>query len=500
MLKKQKINIIFPGRHHMLTKFQFDYLKNIALKGVGGRSVGKIIFPVTSANHENTRRNPIPFYLRTLAIDQFSRNLPCEIKIYPIPDVKQTDKFAEYMLSQIFYQSGVRLNPQNTILACSTPPVINLFRKFGFKNLPVELTDVKKGLYKSLRPFEVIDLLVKSGKKWRVDPRWKKYASGATQKIYSEYNLGDLIQELFKDSLLGEDADITETRNYTSYAQAMDASTRLKFEDIKPFVVQGKIVDVGCSTGYLIKLLAEEFGESDIVGIEATRKFYEFCRFQEYASPFVFFYRRNAVDQNFKANSINTFIYSSIFHEIYSYIGEKSLKKVLKNTYTQLNYSGRIIIRDVVGPEEPDRKIYLELNKKDGLKSGSIKKLSTFAKFFRFVRDFKPRKIKYKLVTKGGKELIKLRLQDAYEYISKMNYTENWESEMHEEFGFYSFSKWKGELKKTGFKIVESSKVFKNPYIIDNQYRGKAALYAIKKGNLILEDYPPTNMILVGEK
>ena len=81
-----------------------------------------------------------------------------------------------------------------------------------------------------------------------------------------------------------------------------------------------------------------------------------------------------------------------------------------------------------------------------------------------------------------------------------MNYTDNWESEMHEDFSFYSYSKWEKELKKIGFKIVKGSKPFRNRYIIENVYKGKVILYRKIKNKLTLTDYPYTNMILAGEK
>jgi len=91
------VTIIFPGRHHMLTKFQHQYLRNLIEDKIDGKKVERIIFAVTSANHDNTRRNPIPLYLRSMAITKFSQDLPCEIKIYPIPDVKPSPRFAEYI-------------------------------------------------------------------------------------------------------------------------------------------------------------------------------------------------------------------------------------------------------------------------------------------------------------------------------------------------------------------------------------------------------------------
>jgi SAM-dependent methyltransferase len=495
------INILFPGRHHMLTKFQQQYLRDLVMQGVGGKHVRKIIFAVTSANHENTRRNPVPLYLRAMAIDEFARELPCDFKIYPIPDVRATDHFAKYILNQIFYESGEHLAPENTILACSTPPVISLFTELGFQHVPVEFVeDAKEEGYKALRPYEVIDLLVQKGLNWRSGHEWREYASLATQNIYDKYSLGDLIVEVFQDALLNDDADITDTRDYNTYAFAMDNIINIKFEDIRPFVVNGKVVDVGCSTGSLVRLLSKEFNESDVIGVEATRKFYEFCRSQEYPNPNVFFYRRNITDQNFKENSINTFIYSSILHEIYSYIGEPTLHTVLKNSLAQLAPGGHVIIRDVVGPENPDKEVYMWLRDDDGVSIGDPHVLSTYAKFFRFVKDFLPRKISYREETLNEKKYIYLRLQDAYEFMSKKNYTDNWDSEMHEEFGFYSFSKWQNLLQEMGYEIAHGSRTFLNPHILEHSYQGNVALFTRHGDELVPEPYPPTNMILVGEK
>jgi len=494
------ITMLFPGRHHMLTKFQYSYLRSIIDRGINGEKVDRIIFAITSSDHANTRRNPIPLYLRVLAIEKFSRDLPCEVKIYPIPDVKQTKKFAEYILHQIEYQGGEKLTSKNTILACSTPPVINLFKKLKFDNLPVELLDAKKDKYSNLRPYEVVDLLVKAGKNWRTDLKWKEFASQATQDVYLEYNLGDSILELFKDSLINEDADLTDTRDYNSYARGMDQNIEFKFNDIKPFVIQGKIIDAGCGTGALIWHLSKYFEESDVIGIEATRKFYEYCKLQQYPNPFVYFYRRNILDQNFKKNTINTFIYSSVLHEIYSYINKEALRKVLRNTYNQLAPGGRIVIRDVVGPEKGKEKVLLELNEKDGKNLGDIKSLSTYAKFHRFVKDFIPRKIKFREKKINGKKLIETTLSDAYEFMSKMSYTDNWQSEMHEEFGFWNFSDWKKELKKIGFEIVAGSHPFKSNYIIEKMYNGKITIFKQKGKDLTIVNYPPTNIILAGEK
>lgn len=81
-----------------------------------------------------------------------------------------------------------------------------------------------------------------------------------------------------------------------------------------------------------------------------------------------------------------------------------------------------------------------------------------------------------------------------------MTYVDNWKSELHEEFGFYSYSQWTRLLEKIGFHIVSGSRAFSNEYIVKQKYEPRAKLYAMHGSSLLPFDYPPTNMILVGEK
>ena len=91
--------LLFPGRHQLLTEFQYQYLQSILSNGlnqfkdINGDAlrdtdpVNAIVFAVTSANHSNTRRNPLSFYLRALAIQDFSQQLLVPSFIYGIDDV-----------------------------------------------------------------------------------------------------------------------------------------------------------------------------------------------------------------------------------------------------------------------------------------------------------------------------------------------------------------------------------------------------------------------------
>lgn len=129
------MHILFPGRHHLLTDFQFKYLYRLSQNGlenekdVYGKPLGiteavqSVIFAVTSANHSNTRRNPVPFHLRAMAILDFCQELEVPGYVFGIDDVGYMEDFAAYTLKKIEHESDAQfqLHPANTIVACSSP-------------------------------------------------------------------------------------------------------------------------------------------------------------------------------------------------------------------------------------------------------------------------------------------------------------------------------------------------------------------------------------------
>lgn len=277
--------ILFPGRHHLLTNFQkeyFDYLLNSdlsILKDINGEPLGKkgridtIIWAITSANHSNTRRNPLPASRREVAIEDFARERNATSYVYSIDDVGETRRFAEYVLKKIEVDSlgKWRLTPENTVVGCSTPEVIALYKKLGFRVLPFELVDRKRRKFASETPWELVQAIVKAGREgrdWRIDKIFKKKVHPATQGLYLKYDYGDLIISLHRDPLLGDEGDITETRDYNTYVRAFDEGAGRKYELIKSFVKPGRIIDIGCCTGSLIQRFAEDdrFRESDFYG------------------------------------------------------------------------------------------------------------------------------------------------------------------------------------------------------------------------------------------
>jgi SAM-dependent methyltransferase len=527
--------LLIPGRHQLLTKFQFQYIQRLIQNGlqneqdVFGKTTGitqkieAVLFAVTSANHSNTRRNPLPFYLRAIAIEAFGNALSTPTYMYGIDDVGQVPNFAEYTLKRIQHDSEGQFHctPENTVVICSTP-VLNMYRELGFTILPAELKDMSTWQHHTPMPWDVVEQIAKS-QQWQTDAFVQTHMHAAAYNVWVKYKRGEKVQMLFRDAMISSDGDLTETRDYNVYVRQMDDIAEMKYHDTAQFIQPGRIGDIGCAVGSWIKLACkdERLRESDFYGIEVSRYLYVLCQQRkengEFVNPFVFFSQKNAVTGLvFEPNSMNTIHTSSLTHEIESYGSRNDLLQFIQNRYDELAPGGVWINRDVVGPENKDEIIHLWLNDADGDNADPFKVyddkqefshylsgLSTYARFLRFARDFRHKEgyvLKYTTATINNKNYVITRLRDAMEFLSRKDYTDNWQSEMHETFCFWDYAEWKAHLQLAGFTIHPSSKAFTNEWIVTNRWKGKAELFTVKNGVPEPADYPVTTMFLIGVK
>ncbi len=177
--------LLFPGRHLVNTRFQEHYLKRLlstkpsALPGlISGRCElseppTEIIFAITSANQENSRFNPIPFHVRAMGVDRFARDLrqrmPFRFRVVGIPHYGHTQNFAEFTVKEIANQSeqAIQLTPENCLVLCSTPEVIQLYQALGFAIAPAEAAEPDP---KPVTPIEIIREIGARGADWAAGP------------------------------------------------------------------------------------------------------------------------------------------------------------------------------------------------------------------------------------------------------------------------------------------------------------------------------------------
>ena len=528
--------LLFPGRHHLLTDFQFKYLNQIILSGLEKEldvfdnpikikeKIEGVIFAVTSANHSNTRRNPVPFYLRALAIQEFANQLHIPAYIFGIDDVGNLDNFASYTIKRIQHESDglLDINSTNTVVISSTP-VMKMYLELGFKILPAELENIETQKMQADQPWDIVEHIAACDKDWQKDKFVLNTMHPASYKTWNTYSLGEKVKLLFSDKIIGEDGDLTATRDYNSYVRQMDEIAQQKYDDVAAFIKPGRIGDIGCAVGSWMKLACEDvrLRESDFYGIEVSRHLFDICQQRkhngEFANPFVFFSQKNAVTGLvFQKGSMDTVFTSSLTHEIESYGGRADLLNFIANRYQELAHGGVWVNRDVVGPENANEEVYVWLNKQDGSNDSFDKEftdrtelshylasLSTYSKFLRFTRDFRKKEgdfYEYKEVEIDNIIYIKTSLNNATEFMTKKDYHDNWQSEMHETFCFWSFNDWKQHMEEVGFTINPQSKVFTNDWIADNRWKESVKLFKLEGSELIPQKYPVTTMFLIAEK
>lgn len=498
----------------------------LAIKG----KVMAILFAVTSANHSNTRRNPLPLYQRAMMIQDFTKDINAATVVVPIDDIGQNPEFAEYTLKKIALETEDRftLTSENTVVLCSTP-VSEMYLNLGFKILPVEKIPGKSQSFYTKLPWEVLESISETKSQEEIKNTFEKYVHPASKRLWEEYGLVQKVQTIFSDKIIGDDGDITESRDYNTYVREMDVIAELKFNETKPYIQPGRIGDIGCAVGSWIAQANKEqnLSESDFYGVEIARKLYQICEQRkengDFNNPNVFFLRKNAVSGLvFPKSTMNTIHTSSLTHEIESYGNRERLIQFIQNRYDELTIGGVWINRDVVGPKNIDQIVYVQLCETDGDntdirtdfespddKRQYLDSLSTYLRFFVFQKEFRKNvnyQLQYEIVKISDISFIKVKLGDICEYASKKDYTDNWDSEMYESFCFWSFDDWKNALTKIGFRIRTHSCVYRNEWLYENRYKEKIKLFTSKLetprqiSDLDFFEFPETHFLAIAEK
>lgn len=492
--------LLFPGRHHVLTRFQGEFLERFADRTV--------VWAVTSANHQTTKRNPVGFDRHEAAIERFSVDTGIRSLVVGVVDTPPTDEFAEVTVKAI--EAGtddlVRLTPENTVVACSTPEVSKLYEQLGFAVVGVE----PEG---TARPWDVL-LMIAEG-----NDQWRDLAHPATVDVFERYALDAHIRRCVNDPVVGDDGGLTTTRDYKTYADAFETAAGRKWQQIKDFVRPGRILDIGCATGATLQLIDGDprFHESDLIGVEVARHLYAECVHKKeqglFHNPNVYFYQRNMLGSAvFPPRSIDTTLTLALTHEIWSYAdGSRpdTVQRFADALFAHTAPGGVWINSDVCGPAEPDRSVVLRLHDSDGANPDGITELeslddpaayvnglSTRARFFQFAHDFRRNaNVPFEYGVRG--DGLVLRLADAMDFLTRKDYVDNWLSETHEQFCGLNFAGWSTVAERAGFHIDPASKAWRNDWVIEHRIAPVAFLTS-PDGDPI--DWPDTHQLLVARR
>lgn len=294
--------------------------------------------------------------------------------------------------------------------------------------------------------------------------------------------------------------ELTKGRDFATYGSLMDAAIEQKLCDIRPWLIQGLIVDAGFGSGLLLKRLAEEFPHSNFTGVDTSAYFFKVARHALKNSKNAKIFRGDVVAKHFSDGSISTKIFATTLHEVYSYNGysKRFVKRALKNTFQELKDGGRVIIRDGIKPEHVIYYVWLRDDDGTNKSSKKLELLSTKALFERFATEF--RNGRYARYHKMNNGLYRMNSSTLYEFLSKKDYRKNWAQEIREHFGYITLNEYKELLKELGFNIIHATQ-YTNPWIEKNWWRGSAKIYVKNKnGKLIQQKFPATTAVLVAER
>ncbi|WP_231954498.1 class I SAM-dependent methyltransferase [Actinoplanes derwentensis] len=493
--------VLFPGRHHLLTRFQAEYLNRLAATG---RTT--IVWAVTSANHDNTRRNPVPYHRREAAIERFSLLSGLRSLVVPIFDAAPTDTFAEVTLKSIAVATGIELTPADTVVACSTPEVAKLYERLGF---PIALVEAEPLLpVTPERPFDVL-LRLAAG-----DVSWRELAHPATIDVFERYRLVDAVRTVVNDPLVGDEGGLTATRDYRTYVEAFADAAERKWAAVRRHVRPGRIVDIGCGAGSLLELADREPGlhESDLIGVEVARHLYQECLHKKAQGVFrnanVYFYQRNVLGGAiFTDRSVDTTLTFALTHEIWSYGRQReSLLQFARRIFDHTAPGGVWINSDVCGPDDRGQKVLLRLATDDGDNPagprrdldpeevrGYVSGLSTRARLDQFAVDF-AFPFDFEAV---DDQTVRIELGPAMDFLTRKDYVDNWLSETKEQFCGLSFAEWGELLAEAGFVLDPASTPIRNDWIIDNRIAPVASLTDERAQPL---DWPTTHLFVVARR
>lgn len=280
-----------------------------------------------------------------------------------------------------------------------------------------------------------------------------------------------------------------------TYAQGMCNSSGDKAQinqDIKP----GTILELGCGNGaYLQTLPDDRLKETTAVDMSAALLLKAQENLGERAG-LVTFKRANMLRDNFTGLFNETFdniVLCSVLHELYSelrtqelvakndefqaeYNANKQLKFVFDNIWNLLSVGGRLIIRD--GCKAQGERVTIK-----------FKNPETRYAFAKFVDDH-PWFISYS----EHDYSVTLNMQDAYEFMTKYFYTENWDIEVLERFGWCDYQGIVNILSNSQFSRKQFKTIRNKPYLIE---------WLANKWNQDIEldkPLPASTMIVVLEK
>ncbi len=166
----------------------------------------------------------------------------------------------------------------------------------------------------------------------------------------------------------------------------------------------------------------------------------------------------------------------------------------------ELREHGVLVVRDFWIPARSP--CVIDLPADDGDATSDPRTCSTAALFERFAREFRclssaPGFALEALdgAASAGRRRFRTTRKFAVEFLLRKDYREDWESEVKEEYTYFTQSDFEARFRALGLRVLASTPLY-NPWILRQRFRGRFAWFGDDGAPL---DFPATNYIVVGE-
>lgn len=222
--------------------------------------------------------------------------------------------------------------------------------------------------------------------------------------------------------------------NEESYLNDMNSTGDYK-KVILDYITGTTVLDIGPGGGVLLDLIEERLPHARPVGIDISSNVIEALEKRKRLEHKAWEVQKGDalnLRDYVKPGSVDTVIFSSILHELYSYIEKDgsrfntaTVEAALLSAYEVLAPGGRIIIRDGIMTEPEDTWRRIRFLEDDGMEWLS-----------RYASDFKGRAISYEQLADAE---VRMPVNDAMEFL----YTYTWGAEAYvhevqEQFGYFT--------------------------------------------------------------
>jgi SAM-dependent methyltransferase len=290
---------------------------------------------------------------------------------------------------------------------------------------------------------------------------------------------------------------------YERYLAGMDASMRQKVAlTAAHLLCEGRVADMGMGSGQGSHALASLYPRLEVIGVDIDPTMVALAA-DRHRAPNLSFVTGDIAGPVFADAHLDGIFDSSVLHHVTSFGGYRhdNAADALAAQVRQLKPHGVLVVRDFLDPGREN--VLLDLPADDGDASDDPRTCSTAGLLERFASEFRSlasdRGCPIERIGGGaaaGWRRYRLSHKHAAEFVLRKDYRADWESEIKEEYTYFTQAEFEALFARLGLRVLASTPL-SNPWIVRHRFEGRFLLHSLDGMRL---DPPATNYVIVGEK